>query len=411
MSFEWFISQRYLKSKQKQSFISMITVLSAVGIMIGVMTLIIVIAVMSGAESDLKTRIAGIDSHIIIMRYNGPFADYHPVLKTIKNFKDIKSASPFVYSQMMLRSASGASGVIVRGIDPHLSQMVIKDAKSRSLKNCLIHTEKQPSKGRLPRIILGKELAKNLKAAKGDRVFLISPGTANSAMTHIPGMRPFEVAGIFSSGMFEYDKSLVYLHITDAQKLLGMDDAVTGIEAGVTDIFKAGEIAEKIVTTLGFPYWARDWKAMNRNLFISLKLQKVVMFIILALIVLVAAFNITAALIMMVMEKMRDISILKAMGATNQSIKKIFVFKGMLIGLTGTLLGTALGLCVCTLLKRYKFIELPNDVYYFSSLPVQIEPLDLFIIGSVTLAICLLATLYPAGYASRMNPVDGIRYG
>ncbi len=411
MSFEWFVSRRYLKSKQKQSFISMITVLSTAGIMIGVMTLIVVIAVMSGAESDLKTRIAGIDSHIIIMRYNGPFADYHPALKAINNFQEIKSASPFVYSQMMLRSAYSASGVIVRGIDPNLSQMVIKDAESRSLRSTLIHTEKQPSKDSLPRIILGRELAKNLKVAKGDRVYLISAGTANSGMAHMPEMRPFEVAGIFASGMFEYDKSLVYLHITDAQKLLGMGDTVTGIEASVTDIFKAGEIAKEIVTTLGFPYWARDWKAMNQNLFISLKLQKVVMFIILALIVLVAAFNITAALIMMVLEKTRDISILKTMGATSQSIKKIFVFKGMLIGLTGTLLGTGLGLCVCTLLKRYKFIELPNDVYYFSTLPVQLEPFDLFIIGTVTMVICLLSTLYPAGYASRMNPVEGIRYG
>lgn len=389
----------------------MITVLSTAGIMIGVMTLIVVIAVMSGAESDLKTRIAGIDSHIIIMRYNGPFADYHTALKTIDNFKDIKSASPFVYSQMMLRSASGASGVIVRGIDPHLSQMVIKDVESRSIRSCLIHTGKNSSKDMLPGIILGRELAKNLKVTKGDRVYLISAGTTNSSMTHMPGMRPFEVAGIFASGMFEYDKSLVYLHITDAQKLLGMNDSVTGIEASVTDIFKAGDIAEKIVKTLGFPYWARDWKAMNKNLFISLKLQKAVMFIILALIVLVAAFNITAALIMMVMEKTRDISILKAMGATSQSIQKIFVFKGMLIGLAGTFFGTGLGLCVCTLLKRYKFIELPNDVYYFSTLPVQLEPLDLFIIGTVTMVICLLATLYPAIYASRMNPVEGIRYG
>ena len=411
MSFEWFISQRYLKSKQKQSFISMITVLSTMGIMIGVMTLIVVIAVMSGAESDLKTRIAGIDSHIIIMSYNGPFADYYPALKKIKTAKGIRSASPFVYSQMMARSAHGAAGVIVRGIDPQRSQLVIKDTKGKNLKSHLINTETQSSTKKLPRVILGKELARNLKVSTGERVYLISAGTTSSAMTHMPGMRPFEVAGIFVSGMFEYDKSLVYLHITDAQELLGMGKAVTGIEASVTDIFKAGEIAKKIVTSLGFPYWARDWKAMNQNLFISLKLQKVVLFIILALIVLVAAFNITAALIMMVMEKTQDISILKAMGATNQSIKKIFVYKGMLIGLAGTFLGTGLGLCLCTLLKRYKFIELPNDIYYFSTLPVQLEFVDLFTIGTVTIVICLLATLYPASYASKMNPVDGIRYG
>lgn len=410
MSFEWFISRRYLRAKQKQSFISLITLLSTAGVMVGVMTLIVVIAVMAGAESDLKSRIAGIDSHVIVMRHGAPISDYGPLVTRIRSVDGITSAAPFVYAQVMLRSAAGSAGIILRGIDPDASGMAITDNRNHSLRSRLTPTE--PLSGaRPPGIILGQALAENVSVSEGDRVYLISSGGINSAAGHVPDMQPFTVVGIFESGMFEYDKSLAYVHLQDAQDLLRLGTAVTGIEAGVADIFKAGDIADRIKNMLGFPYWARDWMQMNQNLFISLRLQKVVMFIILTLIVLVAAFNITSTLIMMVMEKIRDISILKAMGATSQSIKKIFILKGMTIGLTGTGLGMGLGFAVCGLLKRYKFIELPNDVYYFSTLPVQLEALDSLVIAAATLLICFLATLYPARYASRLNPVDGIRYG
>jgi len=242
-------------------------------------------------------------------------------------------------------------------------------------------------------------------------VYLLSPRGMISPIGHVPVMRRFRVAGIFESGFYEYDQTLAYIHLQEAQQLLRMGDAVTGVGIRVKDIYKADQVAEKVVATLGFPYWARDWMQMNKNLFSALKLEKKAMFIILTLIVLVAAFNIASTLIMMVMQKTKDIAILKAMGATDQSIRKIFIFKGMVIGCVGTLTGLCLGFLGCFFLKRYKFIELPGDVYYFTTLPVKLEFLDVFLIASAAMLICFLATLYPARQASKLNPVEAIRYG
>jgi len=211
--------------------------------------------------------------------------------------------------------------------------------------------------------------------------------------------------------MYEYDRSLAFINIKDAQKILRMGDSVNGIEVRVNDIYNARNIAGRIVKELGFQYWARDWMQMNQNLFSALKLEKTVMFIILALIVLVAAFNIASTLIMMVMEKTRDIAILKAMGATDKSIRKIFVFKGIVIGSIGTIFGVCLGLILCTVLKYYQFIELPGDVYYITTLPVKLKFLDVVMIASAAMAISFLATLYPASQASKLDPVEAIRYG
>jgi lipoprotein-releasing system permease protein len=224
-------------------------------------------------------------------------------------------------------------------------------------------------------------------------------------------MKRFEVVGLFESGMYEYDGSLAYIDLKDAQKMLNMKDSVTGIEVRVDDIYNARNIAKKIVAELGFPYWARDWMRMNHNLFSALKLEKTVMFIILALIVLVAAFNIASTLIMMVMGKTKDIAILKAMGAMDSSIRKIFIYKGMIIGAVGTSLGVSLGFIICKLLEKYKFIQLPGDVYYISTLPVRLEALDVLMIASAAMVICFLATLYPASQASKLNPIEAIRYG
>jgi len=211
--------------------------------------------------------------------------------------------------------------------------------------------------------------------------------------------------------MYAFDGSLAYIHLSDAQKILHMEDSITGIEVRVNDIYNARRIADKIVAAMGFPYWAKDWMQRNYNLFSALKLEKTVMFIILALIVLVAAFNIASTLIMMVMGKTRDIAILKAMGAMDGSIRKIFIFKGMIIGSVGTTLGVCLGFIMCKLLEKYKFIDLPGDVYYISTLPVRLEALDVFIIAASAMAICFVATLYPARQASKLNPVEAIRYG
>jgi lipoprotein-releasing system permease protein len=411
MSFEFFIGSRYLRTKQKQTFISLITILSIAGVTVGVMALIVVIAVMAGFESDLKSRILGVESHIVIMRSNGPFSDYGNILEHVENTEGVEAATPFINSQVILRSSLSLSGAVLRGIDPDSADRVIKNLDKVSLKNLKETDQRESTSIAMPAIILGKELAKNLGVMQGDTVYLISPRGMISPIGHMPTMKRFKVAGLFESGMYEYDRTLSYIHIKDAQKILRMGDSVNGIEVRVNDIYNARNIADRIVKELGFQYWARDWMQMNQNLFSALKLEKTVMFIILALIVLVAAFNIASTLIMMVMEKTKDIAILKAMGATDKSIRKIFVFKGIVIGSIGTILGVSLGFILCTVLKYYQFIELPGDVYYITTLPVKLELLDVVMIASAAIAISFLATLYPARQASKLDPVEAIRYG
>jgi len=411
MSFEYFIGGRYLRAKKKETFISLITMLSIAGVTVGVMALIVVIAVMAGFESDLKNRILGIESHVVIMRHGSSFSDYHKILDQVVNTNGVEAATPFVYTQIMLRSSSGVSGAVLRGIDPESAGRVIKVLDNSALLNIKKMYGGKDATGSVPGVILGKELARNLGLGVGGAVYLISSRGMISPMGYLPAMKRFQVAGLFESGMYEYDGSLAYIHLKDAQKILHMEDSVTGIEVRVNDIYNARHIADKIIADIGFPYWARDWMQMNHNLFSALKLEKTVMFIILALIVLVAAFNIASTLIMMVMGKTKDIAILKAMGAMDGSIRKIFIFKGMVIGFMGTTLGVCLGFILCKLLEKYKFIELPGDAYYISTLPVRLEALDVFIIAAAAMVICFVATLYPARQASKLNPVEAIRYG
>jgi len=411
MSFELFIGGRYLRSKQRQTFISLITLLSIAGVTVGVMALIVVIAVMAGFEADLKSRILGVESHVVIMHHAGKFSGYRQVLKTVESIDGVEAATPFVYTQVMLRSSSGAMGAVLRGVSPESAGRVIKNLDSRNLQPREGPDRTDPSLGTVPGIILGKELAKNLHVGKGDLVHLISPRGMLSPIGHLPVMKRFKVVDLFESGMYEFDGSLAYVRLADAQKILKIGESVTGIEVRVNNIDQAGKIAAQIVKKLGFPFWARDWTQMNRNLFSALKLEKTVMFIILALIILVAAFNIASSLIMMVMQKTRDIAILKAMGATDKSIKRIFVFKGMVIGVLGTVLGVCLGFLLCTLLENYPFIQLPGDIYYITTLPVKLKIVDVLTIALSALVICFVATLYPAHQASRLNPVEAIRYG
>ncbi|MCG6895233.1 MAG: lipoprotein-releasing ABC transporter permease subunit [Desulfobacteraceae bacterium] len=410
MSFEYFIAGRYLRSRQRLKFISLITGLSIAGVTVGVMALIVVIAVMAGFEDDLKQRILGVESHVVLMRHGGGFTDHERVMDQIRAIDGVVAATPFVYAQVMLRSAGGASGAVLRGVDPHTAADVVRNLPAERLVSGPRDGD-GPSGNGIPKIILGTQLAKNLQVQVGDTVHLISPTGMISPVGHLPAMRRFTVAGLFSSGMYEFDGSLAFTSLSTAQRLLRMGDAVSGIEIRVRDIYNARHIAETIVDTLGFPYWAKDWSQMNRNLFSALKLEKTVMFIILALIILVAAFNIASSLIMMVLQKTRDIAILKAMGATDRSIRKIFVAKGMAIGMVGTVLGVCLGIILCALLQHYQFIELPGDVYYITTLPVKLQLMDVVLIAVSAMAICFVATLYPALQASRLDPVEAIRYG
>jgi len=412
MSFEYFIGARYLRAKQKQAFVSLISILSIAGVMVGVMALIVVIAVMNGFDADLKARILGGQAHIVLMRHGSAFKQYGLVLEQALKTQGVEAATPYIITQGMLRSKSGAVGAVVRGIDPQTAGQVMKTLEQVALTDVSAKSNSEKATREVPGIILGKELARNLGVIEGEMIHLMSPRGMLSPIGHIPAMKQFKVTGFFQSGMYEYDQTFAFIHLKDAQRMLRMGDSVTGIDIRVTDIYRARDIADRLIAKLGFPYWARDWMQMNKNLFRALKMERWVMAIILILIVLVAAFNIASSLIMLVMGKTRDIAILKAMGATTKSIRKIFVFSGMVIGSVGTVLGTLLGLLLCTLLKHYDIYELTGDIYYFTTtLPVKIEFLWVIGIVAAAMLICFLATLYPARQAAKLDPVEAIRYG
>ena len=410
MSLTWFVGSRYLRSRQKQAFISLITILSTLGIAVGVMALIVVIAVMSGFESELQTRILGIESHVLVMRYGEPMADVDQTVHAIESIDGVRSAVPFIYTQVMLRSPHGVSGAVIKALDPSRPGPPVFVGRGVALTDALAGAAADEEAGKAPGLVVGRVTADKLSVAVGDPLYLISPLGKGLSASRMPTVMRFTVAGIFETGMNEYDGAICFLRLDQAQQLLDMAGQASGLEVRVNDIYQAKAIAKAIESRLGFPFWARDWIQMNHNLFSMLRLQKTVMFIILTLIVLVAAFNIASALIMMVMEKTRDIAILKTMGATNRHIRRIFIFKGLVIGCLGSAIGGLAGFALCTILKRYPFIKLPGDVYFLTTLPVSLQPGDVLAIGGCTIAICFLATLYPAISAASMDPVEGIRY-
>jgi lipoprotein-releasing system permease protein len=308
----------------------------------------------------------------------------------------------------MISSGVSASGGVLRGVD--LATVGDVTRLPKDIRRGSIEALRPQGNGGLPGVILGKELAGNLGVSVGDVVELLVPGGNVTPLGTFPRVMRFRVGGISESGMYEYDSTFAYVALPDADRLLGLDGRGTGIEVKVEDIYSAGKTAALIRSTLGYPYWAKDWMQSNRNLFSALKLEKVVMFIILVLIVMVAAFNIISTLIMVVMEKTRDIAVLMTMGATRKTIRRVFALEGLLIGITGTALGTALGAFLCGLLRRYQFIHLPSDVYYITNLPVLLDPVNILLVSGSSVLICFLATLYPSGQAARIDPAEAIRY-
>ena len=407
MSFELFIAIRYLKAKRKEGFISLVTFLSIAGVAVGVMALVVVIAVMSGAENSFRDKILGLEPHLLVMNYAGQFDNYQKTIEKVQTIKHVDNVSPILFSQIMVRSASSFTGAMLRGIDPESKVKLIKGFSPEKLQTAL---KAQGLNNQYPGVILGKQLASSLGVAKGSKIILMSPAGIISPMGHIPSMSRFQVTGIFESGMYEYDSALMYINITEAQKITGMKNGISAIGVWVDDIFSVDILKKKILSILDYKFYARDWMDINKSLFSALKLEKTAMFIILTLIIFVAAFNIASALMMMVMEKTRDIAALKAMGATDKIIRKIFIIKGMIIGTIGTLVGTISGVIICFLLKKYEFIHLP-EAYPFRTLPVELNFLDIIVIALSALFICFISTIYPSNKASKMDPVEALRYG
>lgn len=417
MSFELFVGLRYLRAKQKEAFISINAVISIAGVMLGVTAMMVVLAVMTGFSTDIKSKILGMNAHIRVMSQSGNLKDYEQVLKKIEGVQGVTAAAPFVHSQVMLRGGSHISGAILKGIDPSRAGRVLDLEKNMGDND--LRALSQPEGAQVvgsappvPGIILGQELARLLMVGPEDELHVVSPlgGSLTPVGGRVPHMKRFRVVGLFDSGMYDYDTSFAYVSIESAQRLLRLGDSVNGIEVRADDIYRVGPICETVLESLGPGYWTQDWMQMNKNFFSALKLEKTVMFIILVLIILVAAFNIVSTLIMMVMDKTKEIAILKSMGAKGKSIMKIFMLDGLIIGIAGTILGLVGGGLLCYLLKRYEFVKLPSDVYYISTLPVRVEVLDVVLIALSAVAISFLATLYPSYQASRLDPAAAIRY-
>jgi len=415
MPFELFIGLRYLKAKRKSTFISLITLISVAGVALGVMALIIVLAVMTGFEEDLKDKILGTNAHIVVLNAAGPMDDYKRLLEKVQGIDGVVAATPFIYNQVMLSSGRNVSGVVLRGID------VASDAKVTNLHKSIVEGSLQAledTTSKTPGLVIGKELAKNLGLIQGDTVDVISPMGNITPFGMMPKLRHFRVAGIFNTGMFEYDSTLAYVSLAEAQNFLGLGDTVTGIQLRVRDVYKTGALAQVINRELGPPYHARDWMQMNKNILFALKTEKSVMFIILTLIVLVAAFGIASTLFMVVMEKTRDIAILKSMGATSRSIMRIFVFEGVIIGVLGTVIGVLSGLLVALnlepivdVIQKVTGFELfSKDIYYLDHFPSQVIPSDVILISITAVLISFAATLYPSWAASRLSPAEALRY-
>jgi lipoprotein-releasing system permease protein len=408
LPYQVFIALRYLKSRKRHRVLSFNTAISLGGVAVGVMTLLVVLSVMSGFHEDLQKKILGVSAHVVVLDYKGGMKDYKSVMEKVKAERHVVSASPFVLGQVMLSHGEAAQGVVLRGIDPSLEKETTEIA--RHMKRGSLNALAKAAKDGLPGIVIGMELASRLGLFEGDKLRVISPLGELGPLGMIPKVKEFRVSGIFEIGMFEYDSNLVLTGIGPAQDFFKLGDSVTGIELRLDDIYKARDVSRALKKKLGFSYYSRDWIEMNRNLFSALKLEKLAMFVILTLIVLVAAFNIVSTLIMNVIEKEREIAILKAMGASNRGIMGIFMLQGFLIGLAGTAIGVASGWLLGYILNTYEIIKLPADVYYLSRLPVKMKLADFLLVSASAVAISFLATIYPAWQAAKLNPVEPLRY-
>jgi lipoprotein-releasing system permease protein len=414
MSLEWYIARRYLSSSRGPRFLSLITLIAIGGVFVGVMALIVVTAVMSGLQRDLRDKILGTNPHLWVMTYgdNLRLEDWGDLTERVRGIEGVVAAAPFVDSQVGLVNQAGYSGgAVLRGVDPNVPGEPITEivAKLRAEEVSL-----GPTQSGYPPLLLGDALADKFGLFPGDLVTLMSIQDATiNPSTGLPNpvRRRFEVAGRFRTGMYEYDNTFLYTTLEAAQEVSGLGDAVSGLEVRVADAMRSDEMGQTIAKELGgYPYRTEDWKTQNSSLFDALKLEKMAMGVILLLIVVVAAFNIISTLVMVVTDKTREIGILKSMGLRSSQVQRIFMVQGVVIGTMGSLLGAAMGLLLTWLLDRYEFIKIPGDVYFIDRLPVAFDWVDISVILILSMLISFLATIYPARQAARLYPLDAIRH-
>ncbi len=406
--FELFIAVRYLKAKRKQAFVSVITGISVLGIMLGVAALIIALALMTGFREDIQKRIVGANAHISLYSAEpgGKISDYNRVIAKIAKVDGVVAVSPVIVDKAMAvtKYSPSGEGIVVKGINPELEGKVSENFNKMTIGS--LESLSADSDG----IILGKDLARVLSCSEGDKVRLISSAMSLTPFSAVPKSRVFNVVGIFDSGMYQYDSTWAYIHIDSADSFFGLNEAVNVIEVNVSEPDAVGTTVSFVRGALGPGFFYYTWKTMNQPLFSALELEKLLMFIAVGLIVLVASFNIITTLILMVMDKGRDIGILVSMGATPRNIMMVFLLHGIIIGFVGTLFGGLLGTSICWFLDSRELIQLSQEVYFISYVPFKVRVLDLISVISLSMIISLAATIYPAWKASRLDPAEAIRY-
>ena len=403
LPFELHIALRYLLAKRKQAFISVISFISTLGVTVGVMALVIALALMTGLQQELRDRIVGSNPHIYVWNTKG-IDDYRAESDKLRNVPHVLGAAPAIQGQGLL-SASDTQPAQIKGIDPVLEQQVtnLKESITSGSLEAL-----NTADGELPGILLGKDLAAKLGVTTGDSVSL-TLGTTLTPAGLLPRTRRLRVVGLFSLGLIEFDSTYGFLSLDVARRLLGKDK-VDLIQLRVDDIYAAPQIARSVTTLLGAQYVTQDWAEMNKSLFSALGLEKMAISLTIGLIVMVAALNIVASLILLVMEKHRDIAILKTMGASAKSVTTIFMMQGLIIGLVGTAVGAAAGYALAEVLTRYKLIKVPADVYQMSYMPFHVLPLDFALVVVGAVLVCFIATIYPSRQAAKLDPVQALRY-
>jgi lipoprotein-releasing system permease protein len=406
MGFVWIIASRYLRSKRRLSFITLISLLASGGVFVGVAALTIVLSVMNGFEDQVQRRIAGTNAHIAVLSADDrPVQPSDSLVERIAQAAPGAAVAPFVYGKVMVASRSSVDGMVMKGVEPS------EEARVTDIMSHLSPADSALDGGDLPGIGLGEELAVRLRVSRGDVILISLPSEEPGGLFGgIPRVKRLRVSSIFRSGLYEYDSSFGIVRIDTAREFFELGRDVTGYELRIPDMFRAREVARGLEARLGLDYRVTNWIDLNRNLFSWMKIEKAVMFTILILIVLVATVNIVSSLVMLVLEKRRDIGVLRTMGVTPRGIMRIFLLQGTLVGIGGTTLGLIVGWAVSFALGRYKLLHLPGEIYFIDTLPVKIEWTDFALVGVAATALCFLASLYPAWRAARLAPVESIRY-